>query len=118
MNPAPDMHRVGTWSTTPDLVDGAALAGQTVRMVTRDRPGGERLCAREPAEQLRRVLPPTVSTSGQAINRWIRESNGFDAVIDFDAALRGPAHPTRLLPHWDSGDHLHPNDAGYPHPGD
>jgi lysophospholipase L1-like esterase len=34
-------------------------------------------------------------------------------VIDFDAAIRDPSHPTRMLPAYDSGDHLHPNDAGY-----
>jgi lysophospholipase L1-like esterase len=34
-------------------------------------------------------------------------------VIDFDAVVRDPAHPTRILPAFDSGDHLHPNDAGY-----
>jgi lysophospholipase L1-like esterase len=34
-------------------------------------------------------------------------------VVDFDAALRDPGQPTRLNPAWDSGDHLHPNDAGY-----
>jgi lysophospholipase L1-like esterase len=48
----------------------------------------------------------------QAVNRWIRTSGAFDAVIDLDRALRDPAHPTRLLPRYDSGDHLHPNDAG------
>jgi lysophospholipase L1-like esterase len=37
----------------------------------------------------------------------------FDAVVDFDAVLRDPAHPARLLPAYDSGDNLHPNDAGY-----
>ena len=37
----------------------------------------------------------------------------FDAVIDFDAVTRDPAHPTRFLPAYDSGDHLHPGDAGY-----
>ncbi len=49
----------------------------------------------------------------QAVNRWIRESGTFDAVIDFDRAIRDPAQPSRLLPAYDSGDHLHPNDAGY-----
>ena len=49
----------------------------------------------------------------QAVNRWIRHSGAFDAVIDFDRATRDPAHPSRLLPAYDSGDHLHPNDAGY-----
>ena len=49
----------------------------------------------------------------QAVNAWIRGSGAFDAVIDFDRAIRDPAHPTRMLPAYDSGDHLHPNDAGY-----
>ncbi len=48
----------------------------------------------------------------RAVNQWIRTSGTFDAVIDFDAALRDPAHPARLLPAYDAGDHLHPNDAG------
>ena len=48
----------------------------------------------------------------QAINEWIRKGREYDGVIDFDRALRDPDHPTRLLPLYDSGDHLHPNDAG------
>ena len=43
----------------------------------------------------------------------MRTSNAYDAVIDFDTVMRDPSHPTRLLPAYDSGDHLHPNDAGY-----
>jgi len=49
----------------------------------------------------------------QAVNRWIRTSQAYDAVIDFDVVLRDPAHVTRLLPDYDSGDHVHPNDVGY-----
>jgi lysophospholipase L1-like esterase len=49
----------------------------------------------------------------EAVNTWIRTSGAFDAVIDFEAAVRDPSHPTRLLPAYDSGDHLHPSDAGY-----
>ncbi|WP_290861583.1 SGNH/GDSL hydrolase family protein [Hamadaea sp.] len=49
----------------------------------------------------------------QAVNAFIRDSGVFDAVADFDAALRDPAAPTRLRPDYDSGDHLHPKDAGY-----
>lgn len=48
----------------------------------------------------------------QTINRWIRTSGRFDAVVDFDAALRDPAHPDRLAPEFDH-DHLHPSLAGY-----
>jgi lysophospholipase L1-like esterase len=49
----------------------------------------------------------------QAVNEWIRTSGFFDAVIDFDRVVRDPSHPSRMLPAFDSGDHLHPNDAGY-----
>lgn len=49
----------------------------------------------------------------QTVNAWIRSSGEFDGVIDFDAATRDPANPLMLLPAYDSGDHLHPNDAGY-----
>ena len=48
----------------------------------------------------------------QKVNDWIRGSGEFDGVVDLDAVLRDPSHPTQLLPAYDSGDHLHPNDAG------
>nr|WP_241562518.1 SGNH/GDSL hydrolase family protein [Streptomyces hoynatensis] len=49
----------------------------------------------------------------QRVNREIRAGGVFDAVADFDAALRDPAQPLRLRPAYDSGDGLHPSDAGY-----
>jgi lysophospholipase L1-like esterase len=49
----------------------------------------------------------------QTVNNWIRTSHAFDSVVDFDAVLRDPDHPSRLLPRFASEDHLHPNDAGY-----
>lgn len=48
----------------------------------------------------------------EAVNRWIRTSHAFDGVVDFDAATRDPADPKRLRSGFDSGDHIHPNDAG------
>jgi lysophospholipase L1-like esterase len=48
-----------------------------------------------------------------ALNAWIRTAGVFDAVVDFDAVLRDPGHPRRLRASFDSGDHLHPGDAGY-----
>jgi lysophospholipase L1-like esterase len=48
----------------------------------------------------------------QAVNEWIRTARAFDAVVDFDAVVRDPGRPTRLLPAFDSGDHLHVNDSG------
>ncbi|WP_245921269.1 SGNH/GDSL hydrolase family protein [Bowmanella denitrificans] len=49
----------------------------------------------------------------QQVNHWIRHSGEFDGVLDFDALTRDPKHPARFLPHFDSGDHLHPGDSGY-----
>jgi lysophospholipase L1-like esterase len=62
------------------------------------------------------TMPGFYSLAGeqtrQAVNEWIRSAGAYDGVIDFDRALRDPARPTQLLPLYDSGDHLHPNDAG------
>jgi lysophospholipase L1-like esterase len=51
--------------------------------------------------------------TAQAFNTWVRSAKNIDGVVDFDAAIRDPRHPSRILPAYDSGDHLHPNDAGY-----
>ncbi len=56
---------------------------------------------------------PAGEAKRQAVNRWIRTSGEYDGVIDFDRALRDATHPTRFAPAFDSGDHLHPGDAGY-----
>jgi lysophospholipase L1-like esterase len=47
-----------------------------------------------------------------ALNHWIRTIGTFDGVFDFDQAIRDPQDPARMLPEYDSGDHLHPNHAG------
>ncbi|MGZ3532299.1 MAG: SGNH/GDSL hydrolase family protein [Vulcanimicrobiaceae bacterium] len=49
----------------------------------------------------------------EAVNAWIRKSGAFDAVTDLDAVIRDPVNPRRMRPAYDSGDHLHPNSAGY-----
>lgn len=49
----------------------------------------------------------------QAVNAWIRKRGSFDGVIDFDAATRDPAKPAKMRADLQSGDWLHPNDAGY-----
>src|SRR5437867_308236 len=54
----------------------------------------------------------------QAVNDWLRKSDAFDAIADFDRALRDPDHPTRMLPTYPRGDYLHPSDAGYRAMGD
>jgi lysophospholipase L1-like esterase len=61
---------------------------------------------------------PERERTRQVFNEWIREGGAFDAVVDFDMALRDPEHPTRMLPAYDCGDHLHPSDLGYNKMGD
>jgi lysophospholipase L1-like esterase len=56
---------------------------------------------------------PTSEADRQSVNQWIRTPGHFDAILDFDAIVRDPAHPDQLLPAYDCGDHLHPSPAGY-----
>ncbi|WP_329190462.1 SGNH/GDSL hydrolase family protein [Streptomyces sp. NBC_01428] len=55
---------------------------------------------------------PAAETVRQEVNAFVRDSGAFDAVTDFDKALRSPYDPERILPFFDNGDHLHPNDKG------
>jgi lysophospholipase L1-like esterase len=66
-----------------------------------------------PFEGTRDFYSAEAEAERQAVNAWIRSARVFDAVADFDLALRDPAHPARLRAAFDSGDHLHPNRAGY-----
>jgi lysophospholipase L1-like esterase len=61
---------------------------------------------------------PEGEAKRQALNEWIRTSGAYDGVIDFDKATRDPAAPSKFLPAYDSGDRLHPGDAGYKAMGD
>lgn len=56
---------------------------------------------------------PDGETERETVNNWIRTSDAFDGVIDFDRVTRDPNQLGRFLPAYDSGDHLHPGDAGY-----
>ncbi|MFI1360529.1 GDSL-type esterase/lipase family protein [Streptomyces sp. NPDC020898] len=104
-----------TGASAEDVIDGLRELAERVRerglrvlVATIGPCGGEARCTSVVDEQ--RV----------AVNTWIREEaaagpdsdTGFDGTVDFDAALRDPAQPSRLLPAYDSGDHLHPGDAG------
>ena len=59
-----------------------------------------------------RLPPPGQDALRSQLNAWLRTDGPFDAVIDLDAALRDPADPSRMAAAYDSGDHLHPGDAG------
>lgn len=65
-----------------------------------------------PGTPLDNYYRPEKDALRQRVNEWIRHSGAFDAVIDFDAALRDPVHPGRIAARYDSGDHLHPGDEG------
>jgi lysophospholipase L1-like esterase len=56
---------------------------------------------------------PDKEVKRKAINEWIRSNHEFNGAVDFDKVVRDPNHPDRMLAEYDSGDHLHPNDAGY-----
>jgi lysophospholipase L1-like esterase len=56
---------------------------------------------------------PEKDARRRAFNDWMRTSGAYDAVIDFEAAVRDPAAPSKLLPKYNGGDNLHLNDAGY-----
>jgi lysophospholipase L1-like esterase len=87
--------------------------------------GDERIIAMAHADGLRifgaTILPfegarywtPAAELKREAVNRWILTSGAFDGVLDLSAVMADPTDPLRLNPAYDSGDHLHPNDAGY-----
>jgi lysophospholipase L1-like esterase len=62
---------------------------------------------------LARFFSAEKESKRQAVNRWIRESGAFDGVVDFDRVVRDTDRPSHIRAAYDSGDHLHPNDAGY-----
>ena len=90
------------------LVAQARLSG--VRVVGATVPPSEDALKGTPLEG---HYSPAKDAARQALNTWIRESGAFDAVVDFDRVLRDPSRPSRLRADYDSGDHLHPGDAGY-----
>jgi lysophospholipase L1-like esterase len=107
--------------------DGEVPAAQHAALVERVIAAYQQIVARARAHGLR-VLGATITpyvgsayyhpgplseADRQAVNRWIRASGNFDAVIDFDSVVRDPQHPDQLLPAYDCGDHLHPSPAGY-----
>jgi lysophospholipase L1-like esterase len=60
-----------------------------------------------------KYLTPDLERTRAAVNRWIRSGQGFDAVIDFEKAIRDDGIPPAIKPPYDSGDHMHPGDDGY-----
>ena len=108
-----DPHELGDNITADDLIFGLS------QLVTRAHQHGIKVFG----ATLTPYLPTGYSSPlgeqvRQAYNHWIRTSGVFDGVIDFDKITQDPAHPDQFLPAYDSGDHLHPGDAGYKAMGD
>ncbi len=107
-----------TWSALPGAPVNEQASAQAIieglsQLVDRAHAHGIRVmgATMTPMEGLWLYSEETESMR-QAVNEWIRTSGKYDAVVDFDAATRDPQRPTQLHPARDSGDHIHPNDAG------
>ena len=101
--------------TAQNLINGnrqliARAHKKGIRVIGTTIPAFEHALFRNPLYE--RFYSPENEKMRQEVNAWIRTAGEFDGVIDFDQAVRDPNHPTQILPAYDSGDHLHVNDAG------
>lgn len=103
----------GTFTPATERVSAEAIITGYRQLIARAHRNGIRVIGTtmSPFENARAYTPEKDSLR-QEVNAWIRSSGAFDAIVDFDAVLRDPGRSTRLLPEFDSGDHLHVNDAG------
>ena len=92
-----------------EIIERAHSKGIRVLMTTIPPFGG----ALSPRDRTLVIHTPAKEAMRREVNDWIRTTPAADGVADFDAVLRDPAHPDKLLDRFDSGDHLHANDAGY-----
>ena len=112
---------IGHIKTDPtDTTTAAELIRGLDQMIVRAHAHGIVVigCTLTPFRGFDRYFDEKTEAIRTAVNQWIRASGAFDAVIDFDAAVRDPSRPDTFLPAYDHGDHLHPNDAGYKAMGD
>jgi lysophospholipase L1-like esterase len=101
-------------STSPQPTSAQLIAGIQQLITEAHQAGIKFICSTLTPYQGASYWNQSGETAREAINSWIRAgNNGCDGVIDQDDATHNPADPTEYLPAYDSGDHLHPNDAGY-----
>jgi lysophospholipase L1-like esterase len=101
-------------STSPQPTSAQLIAGIQQLITLAHQNGIKFICSTLTPYQGASYWNASGETARDAINAWIRAgNNGCDGVIDQDTATHNPADPTWYLPAYDSGDHLHPNDAGY-----
>lgn len=104
----------GQPSIAPQPVSAEQIIAGHLQMIARAHQQGLKIlgCTLTPFEGAA-YFTPEGETKREAVNKFIRTAGAYDGVIDFDAVVRDPGHAARFLPAYDSGDHLHPNDAGY-----
>jgi lysophospholipase L1-like esterase len=116
INDIGDISRVltGPPGLTPQPVSAEEIVAGHLQMITRAHQQGLKIvgCTLTPFEGAA-YFSAEGETKREAVNKFIRTGGAYDGVIDFDAVVRDTAHPARILAMYDSGDHLHPNDAGY-----
>jgi lysophospholipase L1-like esterase len=110
-----DLGHPGTSAPESEVVSADDLIAGHRQLIARSRQAGLRIFGGT-------ILPfkddtldfwsPSNEEKRQVVNRWIRTGGEYDGVVDFDRAMRAPGDPLHLNPAYDSGDHLHPNDAG------
>lgn len=112
-----DIGHPGQSAPPSEAVSAEDLIAAYKQMIDRAHDKGIKIfgCTLTPFEGTRShgYFTPEKERTRKAVNEWIRSSHAFDGVIDFDKAVQDPAAPDRILAAYDSGDHLHPGDAGY-----
>jgi lysophospholipase L1-like esterase len=112
-----DLGHYGSNAPLSEAVTAADVEGALSELAARAHESGLRvyLCTLLPFEGT--VYPgyytPAKNEAREQINAWIRSNQVADGVVDFDLLTRDPAQRRRILPAYDCGDHLHPNDTGY-----
>ena len=108
------MSGMGPFGNNPEITADDLIAGYR-QVIARAKARGVNVIigTLTPTQGSASHSSPSKDAIRTAVNRWIRTSGEPDGVVDFDAVTRDPAAPERFLPEYDSGDHLHPNEAGY-----
>jgi lysophospholipase L1-like esterase len=112
-----DLGHAGTSAPVSETVSAEDLIAGLKQMIERAHEKGLKIIGATltPFEGtvMKGYFTPEKEAKRKAVNEWIRTGRAFDGVIDFEKAVRDPKNPTRVLSAYDSGDHLHPGDAGY-----
>ena len=114
-----DIGHIGPTAKPQEQVTAEDIIGGLKQMIERAHEQGIKVVGATvtpfdgEAQSSRGYFAPEKEKIRAAVNDFIRNGKAYDAVVDFDKALRDPKNPNHILAAYDSGDSLHPNDAGY-----